>query len=117
MNDLNVISEKKTAWKKLFLFSLLLFLTVVPVFSQTNGVSEVDTAVGKVTSFLSGNTVTAVCLIALVVEAIGVVVMGKQGADVQAILSKFAPWVIGTIVLLAAGGICNYFLKDISFEM
>lgn len=113
---LNVISEKektKINLKKAFAFALIFAFAVFPIFAQD--ATGIDAAVEKVTSFLSSGLITAVCLIALVVEAIGVVVMGKQGADIQAIISKFAPWVVGTVVILSANGICNYFLTDLSF--
>ncbi|MBR1640621.1 MAG: TrbC/VirB2 family protein [Treponema sp.] len=116
MNELTVISEKEKtqlAWKKFFMFALLFACAVTPIFAQD--ATGIDGAVSKVTTFLSSGAITAVCLIALVVEAIGVVVMGKQGADVQSIISKFSPWVVGTVVLLSANGICNYFLADLSF--
>lgn len=112
----NVISEKEKPrfiWKKAFAFCLIFACAVVPIFAQD--ATGIDGAVEKVTSFLSSGVITAVCLIALVIEGIGVVVMGKQGADIQAIIGKFAPWVIGTVVILSANGICNYFLTDLSF--
>lgn len=115
MNEI-VISEKektKYAWKKAFLFALIFVCAAFPIFAQD--ATGIDGAVEKVTSFLSSGLIMAVCLIALVVEGIGVVVMGKQGADIQAIIGKFAPWVVGTVVILSANGICNYFLTDLSF--
>ena len=117
MNELNVISENKRktiAWKKIFIFTLIFACMAMPIFAED--ATGIDSAVEKVTSFLSSGVITAVCLIALVVEAVGVVVMGKQGADIQSIISKFAPWVVGTVVLLSANGICNYFLTDLSFS-
>ena len=114
---MNVISEKektKINLKKAFAFCLIFAFAVFPIFAQTTG-APLDGAVEKITSFLSSGLITAVCLIALVGEGIGVVVMGKQGADIQAIISKFAPWVVGTVVILSANGICNYFLTDLSF--
>lgn len=117
MKNATVLSERKgikLSWKKALLFALLVACVITPVFAD--GVAEVESAVQKVTDFLSSGVITAICLIALVVEGIGVVVMGKQGADIQAIISKFTPWVVGTVVLLSANGICNYFLTDLSFE-
>lgn len=117
MKRINVISvEEKTKveWKKLFIFTLIFACMAMPIFAQD--ATGIDSAVEKVTSFLSSGVITAVCLIALVVEGIGVVVMGKQGADIQSIIGKFAPWVVGTVVLLSANGICNYFLSDLSFS-
>ncbi len=120
MREINVISEKEKAafaWKKFFMFALIMVMAVVPIFAG-NGSSAtgIDSAVEKVTSFLSSGVITAVCLIALVVEGVGVVLMGKQGADIQSIIGKFSPWVVGTVVLLSANGICNYFLSDLSFS-
>lgn len=116
--EMNTITENDNCHfgcKKLCMFAFVLMaVAVTPVFAQNSGV--LDGAVSKVTSFLSSGLITAVCLIALVVEGIGVVVMGKQGADIQAIIGKFAPWVVGTVVLLSANGICNYFLADLSFS-
>lgn len=117
MEKSTVLSERKEIkleWKKVLLFSLLIACVITPVF--VDGVTEVESAVQKVTDFLSSGVITAICLIALVVEGIGVVVMGKQGADIQAIISKFAPWIVGTVVLLSANGICTYFLSDLSFD-
>lgn len=113
MNELTLISEKESSRKKFFMFALLFVCALTPIFAQE--ATGIDSAVSKVTTFLSSGTITAICLIALVVEAIGVVMMGKQGADIQAIISKFSPWVVGTVVLLSANGICNYFLSDLSF--
>lgn len=118
MNEKTVLSEKaKTSvnWKKLFLFALVVAISCAPIFAASSD-TGIDSAVEKVTSFLSSGLITAICLIALVVEGIGVVVMGKQGADIQAIISKFSPWVVGTVVLLSANGICSYFLSDLSFS-
>ena len=117
MEKSTVLSERKEIkmeWKKVLLFALLIACIITPIFAD--GVTEVESAVQKVTDFLSSGVITAICLIALVVEGIGVVVMGKQGADIQAIISKFAPWVVGTVVLLSANGICTYFLSDLSFD-
>ena len=79
MNEKNVISEQNTNsrnLKKLFIFATLFVCMVTPIFAQS--ATGIDSAVEKVTTFLSSGAITAVCLIALVVEAIGVVVMGKQ---------------------------------------
>lgn len=112
-----MMKTKKLNFKaKTFVLIILLLCIAIPIFAQSQGITALDTAVTKVKNFLSSGTVTVVCLLALVVEAVGVVVMGKQGADVQAIISKFAPWVVGTVVLLAANGICDFFLKDLKFS-
>ena len=104
MKNSTVISEKEVLRKKFFMFALLFVCALTPIFAQE--ATGIDSDVSKVTTFLSSGTITAVCLI---------VVMGKQGADIQSIISKFSPWVVGTVVLLSANGICNYFLSDLSF--
>jgi hypothetical protein len=109
--------DKSTlALKKTIIFIFLAVCVLTPIFAGDSSSTGIDAAVEKVTSFLSNGIITALCLIALVIEAAGVVVMGKQGADIQTIIGKFAPWVVGTIVLLSANGICNYFLSGLSFS-
>ena len=44
------------------------------------------------------------------------VLAGQQGGGGQ-MIKKFAPWIIGTIILLSASSICSYFLGDLSFEV
>ena len=55
------------------------------------------------------------CCVALIIEAIGMIVAGQQGGG-GAIIKKFAPWIIGTIILLSASGITGYFLDGLEFE-
>ena len=65
---------------------------------------------------VSGGKDSVLLLVALIIEAIGVVVAGQQGGGGQ-ILKKFAPWIIGTLILLCSSGICSYFLGDLNFEI
>lgn len=44
------------------------------------------------------------------------VLAGQQGGGGQ-MIKKFAPWIIGTIILLSASSICSYFLDGLSFEI
>ena len=44
------------------------------------------------------------------------VLAGQQGGGGQ-MIKKFAPWIIGTIILLSASSICSYFLGDLAFEI
>lgn len=44
------------------------------------------------------------------------VLAGQQGGGGQ-MIKKFAPWIIGTIILLSASSICSYFLGDLKFEV
>ena len=90
----------------------------LPTFAAGGGDSivELDNWADKILELFQSSWVKAVLLVALIVEAIGMVVAGQQGGGGQ-MLKKFAPWIIGTIVLLSASSICSYFLKDLSFEV
>ena len=55
-------------------------------------------------------------MVALIVEAISMILAGQQGGGGQ-VLKRFAPWIIGTLILLSASGICSYFLGDLTFEV
>ena len=110
---------KKTFSNKRFLvFALIMCAFALPTFAASNGDSivELDNWADKILELFQSSWVKAVLLVALIVEAIGMVVAGQQGGGGQ-MLKKFAPWIIGTIVLLSASSICSYFLKDLSFEV
>lgn len=110
---------KKTFSNKRFLvFALIMCAFALPTFAANSGDSivELDNWADKILELFQSSWVKAVLLIALIVEAIGMVVAGQQGGGGQ-MLKKFAPWIIGTIVLLSASSICSYFLKDLSFEV
>lgn len=110
---------KKTFSNKRFLvFALIMCAFALPTFATSSGDSivELDNWADKILELFQSSWVKAVLLVALIVEAIGMVVAGQQGGGGQ-MLKKFAPWIIGTIVLLSASSICSYFLKDLSFEV
>lgn len=70
----------------------------------------------KILSLMSSSWGKVILLVALVIEAIGLVVAGQQGGGGQ-IIKKYAPWIIGTLILLSASGIVSYFVKDLSFSV
>lgn len=111
---------KKTFTSKQFISTLvLLALCVVPTFATTSSgdsIAELDNWAEKILELFQSSWVKAILLVALIVEAIGLVLAGQQGGGGQ-MIKKFAPWIIGTIVLLSASSICSYFLKDLSFEI
>ena len=110
---------KKTFSNKRFLvFALIMCAFALPTFAAGGGDSivELDNWADKILELFQSSWVKAVLLVALIVEAIGMVVAGQQGGGGQ-MFKKFAPWIIGTIVLLSASSICSYFLKDLSFEV
>lgn len=110
---------KKTLASKHFLALALIFAAcVAPTFAAGSGdsIAELDTWADKILELFQSNWVKAILLVALIVEAIGLVLAGQQGGGGQ-MIKKFAPWIIGTIILLSASSICSYFLDGLSFEV
>ena len=103
---------------------LILMLCCSLVFAQGSGTGlnsgkldeQITDWTDKLTGFLGSNWVKAIALVALVVEAIGIVVGGQQGGGTQA-FKKLAPWIIGTIILLMASGICSYMYDKLDFAL
>lgn len=104
--------------RKFLITVFMLFMIVAPTFAQSSGdtIEQLDTWGDKILSLLQSTWVKVLLLVALIIEAIGVVVAGQQGGGGQ-ILKKFAPWIIGTLILLCSSGICSYFLGDLNFEI
>lgn len=110
------MNSKKTnsvKLKKYFLIVLLIF-AIIPLFAADP--TGLTAGVTKLKNFISGEAVMTICLIALVVEAIGVVAMNRQGADIQQIIGKFGPWFIGTIGILCANGIVDFFFNGFTLK-
>jgi hypothetical protein len=121
MKSLNLNEQKKYeniksffCSKKFILVMVLFFVIITPTFAAET-ITQLETWSNKVLSLFQSTWVKAILLIALIVEAIGVVVAGRNGGGGE-ILKKFAPWIIGTIILLSASGICSYFLDGLSFQ-
>lgn len=113
-------SLKKTVTSKKFMAGAFIFaLCVIPTFaagSSGDSIVELDNWADKILELFQSSWVKAILLVALIVEAIGMVLTGQQGEGGQ-MIKKFAPWIIGTIILLSASSICSYFLGDLSFEV
>lgn len=113
-------SLKKTFTSKRFITIAAIFaLCVVPTFAASNGggsIGELDNWADKILELFQSSWVKAILLVALIVEAIGMVLAGQQGGGGQ-MLKKFAPWIIGTIILLCSSSICSYFLDGMTFEV
>lgn len=103
--------------RKFLMAVFMLFMIIAPTFAAGGDtIEQLDTWGDKILSLLQSTWVKVLLLVALIIEAIGVVVAGQQGGGGQ-ILKKFAPWIIGTLILLCSSGICSYFLGDLSFEI
>ena len=95
-------SMKKTVTSKKFLAGAAIFaLCVIPTFAASSGDSivELDNWADKILELFQSSWVKAILLVALIVEAIGMVLAGQQGGGGQ-MIKKFGPWIIGTIILL-----------------
>ncbi|MBQ8678341.1 MAG: TrbC/VirB2 family protein [Treponema sp.] len=102
--------------KPFVMFALLSCVMISGTFAATDSIDVLDSWSDKILDLLSSSWVKVLCLVALIIEAIGVVVSGQQGGGGQ-IIKRFAPWIIGTLILLCASGICSYFLSDLEFEV
>ena len=101
--------------KSFIMFALLSCVMVSGAFAATDTIETLDTWGERILSIFSSGWVKALACVALIVEAIGMIVAGQQGCG-GAIIKKFAPWIIGTIILLCASGITSYFLGGLNYD-
>jgi hypothetical protein len=84
-------------------------------FAADSTIDVLDGWGNKILSIFSSGWVKALACVALIIEAIGMIVAGQQGGG-GAIIKKFGPWIIGTVILLCASGITGYFLESLHFD-
>ena len=101
--------------KSFLIFALLSCVMISNTFAASEAIDILDSWGNKILAIFSSGWVKALACVALIVEAIGMIVAGQQGGG-GAIIKKFAPWIIGTIILLCASGITGYFLEGLEFE-
>lgn len=101
--------------KSFVMFCLFSFVIVSNTFAADDTIETLDSWGNNILSIFSSGWVKALACVALIIEAIGMIVAGQQGGG-GAIIKKFAPWIIGTVILLCASGITGYFLNDLEFE-
>lgn len=107
---------KTPAFRQVMLIVLVMVIAVVPMFAASDGgIDKLDTYGQKLLSLFTSTWVKALLCVALVVEAIAMVMAGQNGGG-GSIVKRFAPWILGTIILLSATGICNYFLDGLQFD-
>lgn len=108
-----MISKNKT----LVVMLVLVFVAVVSASAQANGtIAKLDEWSNNLLALFTGSWIKALLLIALACEAIGVVIAGQQGGG-GAMVKKFAPWIVGTVILLCASSITGYFTKGMEFKL
>lgn len=101
--------------KSFIMFALFSCVLISSTFAANDTIENLDTWGNNILSIFSSGWVKALCCVALIIEAIGMIVAGQQGGG-GAIIKKFGPWIIGTVILLSASGITSYFLNDLSFD-
>ncbi len=101
--------------KTFVMFCFFSFVIVSNTFAADDTIETLDSWGNNILSIFSSGWVKALACVALIIEAIGMIVAGQQGGG-GAIIKKFAPWIIGTVILLCASGITGYFLNDLEFE-
>ena len=101
--------------KSFIMFALFSCVFISSTFAANDTIENLDTWGNNILSIFSSGWVKALCCVALIIEAIGMIVAGQQGGG-GAIIKKFGPWIIGTVILLSASGITSYFLEDLSFD-
>ena len=113
----NVLKTVKDAAssKTFILFAIVALVALSNASAATDTIDMLDDWGDKILSVFSSNWIKALACVALIVEAISMVVAGQQGGG-GAIIKKFAPWIIGTIILLCASGITSYFLGSLNFD-
>jgi type IV secretory pathway VirB2 component (pilin) len=95
--------------KRLIVCCVLGFSLVQGVFAQTGGSSfGVEERVKIIIDFLSSPWVKGICVIALIVECIGMITAGRQEPGM---FKKFIPWIAGTVLFMSAGSITTMFIK------
>lgn len=111
------INFRGVNWRVLAFFALLVFMAASPIFAQSGGsetVEVLDNFSTKILGVLNSTWLKVVLVIALIGEALGIVVGGQQGGGQT--VKKLMPWVIGTILILCATGIVNFFFNGNSIE-
>lgn len=109
-------SLKNTVCSKSFVMFVIFSCVIVSgAFAADETIETLDNWGNKILGVFSSGWVKALACVALVVEAIGMIVSGQQGGG-GAIIKKFGPWIIGTVILLCASGITGYFMDGLEFE-
>ncbi len=108
---------KSIVFSKTFLMFLIFSCVMsVSMFAAGDTIEQLDDWGTKILSMFSSVWVKAIACVALIIEAIGMVVSGQQGGG-GAVIKKFAPWLLGTIILLCASSITDYFYSGMKLEL
>ena len=94
--------------KKAALTAVQLLACAGFAFAQNNsGIPALDTWGENILGLISSNWVKAICALGFAVEAGAMIWAGRQGES--GAVKKFIPWMIGTVGLLTASSITDFF--------
>jgi type IV secretory pathway VirB2 component (pilin) len=94
--------------KKTVMLIALLLMTAVCVFAADGDDFGLNVHVNTILKLLNSPWVKGIACIALIIECIGLVTMGRQEPGMW---KKFVPWIAGTVLFMAAGKITNTFMN------
>lgn len=106
-------NKKADRCKKLLVCLLITFcLCTGSLFAQqqpaakAEAITALDDFGNKILNFFNSTWLKAILIVALIAEAIGMVVAGQQGGG--GLFKKFMPLLLGTILILTASSIISY---------
>ncbi|WP_024467153.1 TrbC/VirB2 family protein [Treponema pedis] len=96
--------------KKIILIFAMLMVMCFSLFAQNQGgsIDQLDKWGQTIVSLFTSTWLKAVCIVALIGLAIGMITAGRSEPGM---MKKFAPWLIGVIILLSATSIVGYFFE------
>lgn len=110
------LTQFLSANKGYIMFILMAIFAISGAFAQsTEKIDELDKWGTKIMNLFTSPWLKALVCVAIIVEAIGMIYAGQNGGGAQ-VIKKFAPIIIGSVILLAAQGIVTYFLGSLSYE-
>lgn len=107
------LTQKHNFYRKVFVFLILSLILVNQVFAQQGPgeIASLDKWARVIVGMFTSTWLKAVCIIALIAIALGMVTVGRQEPGM---FKKFVPWLVGVIILLSATQIVNFFFADSS---
>lgn len=109
------IAHLLSANKGYIMFTLMAIFVISGAFAGNESIDKLDTWGTKIMNLFTSPWLKALVCVAIIVEAIGMIYAGQNGGGAQ-VIKKFAPIIIGSVILLAAQSIVTYFLGDLSYS-
>lgn len=109
------LTQFLSANKGYIMFALMAIFTVSGAFAGGDSIEQLDQWGTKIMNLFTSPWLKALVCVAIIIEAVGMIYAGQNGGGAQ-VIKKFAPIIIGSVILLAAQGIVTYFLGSLSYE-